>query len=275
VLGDRSAEGDIVPSDDFKNYCVTALNLSKKTAKEHWRYARRFLEGFEPSKAGVIAFLSGYNSQPSTKANVIKALRRYFRDYLRRPELVEGLVMPRGVVANRLAPSKEDLIRFHGELPTEKDRAIFLLLASSGMRRMEVMTLTRSQLDLERGVVVPTQHIGNTKRDWLGFFNREARAALEEYLASRGDGKDKLFPSQTLHFRRVWMAAGFRSRARITPKVLRFWFCCEMGNLDVQERYIDAFCGRIPRSVLARHYTDYSYGKMKVIYDRAGLRVLG
>jgi len=52
-------------------------------------------------------------------------------------------------------------------------------------------------------------------------------------------------------------------------------FCSEMGELGVADRYVDAFCGRVPRSVLARHYTDFSPERLKRIYDGAGLRVLG
>jgi len=44
--------------------------------------------------------------------------------------------------------------------------------------------------------------------------------------------------------------------------------------LGVPERYIDAFCGRVPKSVLAKHYTDYLPEKLKLIYDKAGLKVL-
>jgi len=47
-----------------------------------------------------------------------------------------------------------------------------------------------------------------------------------------------------------------------------------MGELGVPDRYIDAFCGRVPKSVLARHYTDYSPERLKRIYDKAGLKVL-
>ena len=65
------------------------------------------------------------------------------------------------------------------------------------------------------------------------------------------------------------------SNRKITPKVLRDWFCCEMGRLGVQDRYVDAFCGRVPRSVLSRHYTDFSVERLKEVYDRAGLKVLG
>jgi len=49
---------------------------------------------------------------------------------------------------------------------------------------------------------------------------------------------------------------------------------CEMGRLRVPDRYVDAFCGRAPKTVLARRYTDYSPEKLKEIYDKAGLRVL-
>ncbi|MGF3499613.1 MAG: integrase, partial [Candidatus Methanosuratincola sp.] len=61
---------------------------------------------------------------------------------------------------------------------------------------------------------------------------------------------------------------------KVTPKVLRFWFANEMARLGVPDRFIDAFQGRIPRSVLARHYTDYSLENLKAIYDRAELKVL-
>ena len=49
---------------------------------------------------------------------------------------------------------------------------------------------------------------------------------------------------------------------------------CEMGRLSVPNRYVDTFCGRVLRSILARHYTDFSPKKLKEIYDKAGLKVL-
>lgn len=60
----------------------------------------------------------------------------------------------------------------------------------------------------------------------------------------------------------------------ITPQVLREWFACEMGMLRVPDRYVDAFCGRVPRSVLARHYTDFIPERLKEIYDKANVKIL-
>jgi len=39
----------------------------------------------------------------------------------------------------------------------------------------------------------------------------------------------------------------------------------EMARLNVPDRFIDAFQGRILMSILARHYTDYSIENLKQI----------
>lgn len=72
----------------------------------------------------------------------------------------------------------------------------------------------------------------------------------------------------------IFREASELSGVRISPKILREWFACEMGEIGVADRYVDAFCGRVPRSVLARHYTDFSPERLKRIYDGAGLKVL-
>lgn len=39
------------------------------------------------------------------------------------------------------------------------------------------------------------------------------------------------------------------------------------------DRYVDAFCGRVPKSVLARRYSDFAPDKLKRIYGNVELRV--
>ena len=60
----------------------------------------------------------------------------------------------------------------------------------------------------------------------------------------------------------------------VTPQKLRQWFCSEMLRLGVSETYVDAFCGRVPKSVLARHYTDFSPQKLEEIYEKANIKIL-
>jgi integrase len=108
----------------------------------------------------------------------------------------------------------------------------------------------------------------------VSFFNEECKQALEDYLSTRKDSNPRLFPFECLKFYKMWKEAREESGLDITPQVLREWFACELGRLGVPDRYVDAFCGRVPRSILARHYTDYSPDRLKEIYDKAGLNVL-
>ena len=88
------------------------------------------------------------------------------------------------------------------------------------------------------------------------------------------DHKQPTNPNLEKMLRQAFKKANKATGQRITPQVLRAWFCNELGELGVQDRYVDALCGRLPKSVLARHYTDYSPEKLKRIYDRADLQVL-
>jgi intergrase/recombinase len=47
-----------------------------------------------------------------------------------------------------------------------------------------------------------------------------------------------------------------------------------MLRIGVSETYIDAFCGRVAKSVLAIHYADFSPEKLKEIYLKTDLRIL-
>jgi intergrase/recombinase len=113
-----------------------------------------------------------------------------------------------------------------------------------------------------------------SKHVWISFYNKETDKVLNEYLASRNNSNARLFNVTREHAGRILRKASRNVGAKISPQVLRDWFCCEMGKLGVSDRYVDAFCGRVPRSILARHYTDYRPERLKEIYDRADLKVL-
>jgi len=137
------------------------------------------------------------------------------------------------------------------------------------------LDLTMDQIDLEQRAILPNKS-SSTKRTWYSFFNSECQEALVRYLMIRQDPKrgGRLFPFRNAYRGVVFRIAHHKTGLHITPQTLRFWFANEMARLGVPDRFIDAFQGRIPRSVLARHYTDYSLENLKAIYDRAGLKVL-
>jgi integrase len=140
---------------------------------------------------------------------------------------------------------------------------------------MEILSLLYNDIDLEKRMIIPKNHNGNsTKNSWVSFYNHEAQQVLNQYLPTRKHHNHKLFPMARRKLIKLWRSTRSNTGLNITPQRLREWFCVEMSELGVQDRYIDAFCGRTPKSVLARHYTDYSPERLKRIYDRANLKVL-
>jgi integrase len=166
----------------------------------------------------------------------------------------------------RILPSIEVLRRFYSNLKTTQDKLLFLLYATTGLRKSEVLSLEVKDIDLDNRMIIPNKANSRTKRSWISFFNEETKAILQKYLRNRKEQTSKLFSIEN--------ADCFRHGAKITPQILRYWFANKMAEQGVQDRYIDTFCGRTPKSILARHYTDYSPERLKRIYDKANLKVL-
>jgi integrase len=229
----------------------------------------------EASRKVVRSYLKRFDDlSPYTYANVLKSLKRFFRDFLERPQIVSSFRFPVKPVTVKIIPSREDVERFYHALEKPIERALFLFYATSGLRRSEVTNLKFEDVDFEKRMVVPKYGQTRTKLRWISFFNEEAEKALHRYLATRKDRSNKLFRIGTHTFLDFWKRAYNKTGIHITPKVLREWFCAEMGYLGVPDRYVDAFCGRAPKSVLAKHYSDYSPKKLQEIYEKARLRVI-
>jgi integrase len=225
----------------------------------------------------IRSYLSKFHDKSaSTRANLLKSLKRFYCDFLKMPQVVESFKFPKRVYAPRLVPSKEDLQRFFDALDSDRDRAIFLMYATSGLRKSELLGLSLDDIDLENRLIIPknAHTTGTTKNTWATCFNVEAQTYLRQYLASRKTDDKRLFSISETTLRRIFRGTRKRTGLDIRPQVLREWFCCQLGELGVPDRYVDALCGRVPKSVLARHYTDYSPNRLKTIYDKANLRVL-
>jgi integrase len=258
------------------------LQLTEGTSELHARLIKKHLEAIckEP-KVVTIEDLRAYlknvkiSMAPSTYKNILASLKRFYRDFLGMKDLVESFKFPEQDFKPIKVPTKRDLAIFYQALKGRRDPALFLVFASSGLRHTEVLSLDRFEnVNFEKRILTPNKENNESKHTWVSFYNGEAEKALNEYLGSRKDSDPRLFPISKRHVLRIFKRAFEATGIRITPQMLRDWFCCEMGELGVQDRYVDAFCGRVPRSILARHYTDYSPEKLKRIYDKAGLKVL-
>lgn len=261
---------------EFERFCLIDRRLSQDSAVHYCNTIFRLLMHSQKPIARLVKddirdFLAIFSNN-HTYRNNLKGIRVFFRDFLRKPELIDTFRFPRSELQPKILPSKQQLRKFYDLLDYDHERVLFLLYASSGLRRSEVLDLRINQLDQEQRAIIPL-HTSTQKKSWISFYNEEADDLLSEYLKSQKP-EDKLFKLSSERKYLLFHKARLESGADITPQVLRFWFANEMARLGTPDRFIDAFQGRIPRSILARHYTDYSLESLKQIYDKAGIKVL-
>ena len=264
----------------FRQFLEVDLQREKLTVDGHAQQIARFLRwlGRKPVTREVLRYyLQDVKAKrPGAYKNTLSAFKVFFRDYMQRPDLVVTFHFPGKKLELKRIPEKAKLQAFYHALAALDPRmpCFFLLYATSGWRRREVMALHREDVDLEARILTHRVPSSETKGRLAGFFNEEAQTVLRRYMMSRSDTRPKLLPITERTFRKLWHQAAEECGFMLQPQLLRDWFCEEMGNLGVSDRYIDAFCGRVPKSVLAKHYTDYAPKKLKKIYDKAGLKVL-
>jgi len=262
---------------DFWQYCKFEERLSDKVSKDYKNVAKRFLLSCngEMSRQAIREFLKPYlQKAPKTYNNIIDSLRAFIKRYLRKTELMDGF--KHGHVPSNYdkhLPSKEQLKKGFEALESDKERAIYLFFATTGLRRSEVWNLTRDDIDFETRCV-KAKHDTRTKRAGVTFYNRECETYLKKYLESRKDSSNKLFRIGQYQFFRMWKTASKAAEFKVTPQVLRRWHSTELGELMVPDRFVDVFQGRAPRNVLAKHYTGKGLQRLRRIYVKANLGML-
>lgn len=252
---------------DFSEACRIDWDLADSTTKERMRYARKLVEYLDghPCKAtkkDLRGFIEKFEDD-----NAIKTVRVIYSRYLN-SEIADSFKVPQSSIQPHEIPSKKDLKETFENLECLEVKTSFLMWATSGLRRGELLNLKMENVDLEKRMLTPDRH-SSTKNSWVTFYNEEVEEFLHKLLREKDEGD--IF---TLHPDTHTTRIGEASEDKITPQNLRQWFAEEMTNLGISERYVDAFCGRTPRSELGRHYSDYSPSKMKERYESVNLEVL-
>ena len=172
---------------DFSLFAMIDLQLSRSTIKTYKSSLRAFFKTLKkPISEDVIRhFLCNYSQEhpnKSTYSTMLKALKCYFKKYLK-SDITDSFRFPKAIYVPKRVPTKYQLQEFYEVLPTLKERSLFLLYATSGLRKSEILWIKLKDLDLNRRMLIPDVHSGNTKKSWIGFFNEEAKEVLVEYLA--------------------------------------------------------------------------------------------
>jgi integrase len=256
------------------------LRRSDKTAYEHTYYIKRFLNELpKPVESATVEdvreYLKNLKISSAQYKNILMALKVFFRDFLKMPEVVANFKFPHQVFKPKHILNKEQLVQFFKCLKTAKEKALFMLYATTGLRRDGILSLKPEDIDFSKRMITPNNHNGETNKSWVSFYNLEAEQTLNEYLKTKKHSRSqRLFPMQRQEAIELWKPARDKTGIDITPQKLRQWFCSEMMKLGVSETCVDAFCSRVPKSVLARHYVDFSPQKLEEIYGKANIKIM-
>lgn len=265
--------------DEFRKFLLVDQRKTPNTAYHHCREMKHFFGwlGEKPVSVDAIRTYLGTRFEgksQETYKNCLSALKVYFRDFMGLGWLVQSFRFPQKQLSIPNVPTREEVQKFYSALEDTREKAMFMLYATTGLRRNELLYLKKEDVDFPKRMIIPRKS-SRTKNTWVTFYNEEAEAVLREYLETRKDGNPKLFPIGRATFKANWKITKEKSGTHITPQRLRDWFCDTLGHLNVPDRYVDAFCGRVPRSILARHYSDFKPESLKEIYNKADLKVFG
>lgn len=264
-----------------KSYRADLAEFLSFCEKRHIREVSQF------TSTNIRAFLAALQTQHNPARNTmlrkIASLRSFAAYLLEQGELLQNpfKLLP--------APKREKLLPKFLTVPeTEqllntaahtnmapRDRALFELMYSSGLRRSEVTGLKIADVDFFNGIV---KVFGKGSKERLVPVTDEALAALKDYLATRPNPQpqDALFLNKNgkpltgdglaYIFKNTAIAAHLVRK--VTPHSLRHSFATHLLNNGCDLRSLQEMLGH--KSLAATQvYTHVSVEKLKSVYEHA------
>lgn len=256
------------------------MNLGKGTVKHYVCRVRTFLRNRDfVTDKDIQVYIQNKKEKckPDYVSNIISAFKAYFREY-KGLSWMDGYKHPSSPLRLKPEIEPEKVRQFIETIDDLGVKCVALFLATSGLRRGEVLSLKKSDVNRSLRCIMPGCHSGVTKHSGITFCNEEAEFCLQEYEENQTKNEkesDRLLPVRYERFFYAWKRAREKSGIELKPKDMRDFFSQEMGKAFVPDRYIDIFQGRVPKNVLAKHYNPHGIRMLKEIYDKANLKVLG
>jgi integrase/recombinase XerC len=233
-----------------------------------------------------VAQLHGRGLGGKTLARMLSAWRGFYgylaRDHGFTSNPCAGMRAPKSVRALPQALSPDEAVRLM-EIPAEgdplalRDKAIFELFYSSGLRLSELVNLPLSQIDLVAGMVRVTGKGGKTRevpvgrfaleavRNWLP--EREKLVRPEEYALFVGKNGTRLSPRAVQYRVKQW-ALKLGISAEVHPHVLRHSFASHVLQSSGDLRAVQEMLGHANIST-TQVYTHLDFQHLAKVYDAA------
>lgn len=225
---------DIAPADREKqeqeqNYLTLFLQAkrvegcSEKSLKYYEKTIQKMLDGVGKTVKEIVtedirAYLTGYQKQRQTSKVTVDNVRRILSSFFSWLEDEDFIVKSPVRRIHKVKTAKvvkdtytdEALELMRDNCTTTRDLAMIDLLASSGMRVGELVTLNREDINFnERECVV----LGKGNKERLVYFDARTKIHLQNYLDARTDDNPALFVTLKQPFERLKIG-GVETRLR-------------------------------------------------------------
>ncbi len=246
---------------DEAHRVMLLLGFSPRTRKVYRNHLRSFLDWFgePPDRAGPDAvahylthLVEDRDVSRSYHSQAVSALRLLFARVLRRPAVIDGIPRPKKERRLPTVLSREEVRRLIGAARTPKERALIMVLYSSGLRVSEVVRLRRRDLDVDRGII----HVraGKGRKDRYTLLSDRAAEVVDihQRFQDQVEGEGWLFPGgregrhlNTRTVQKVVSRAARRAeiRKRVTPHTLRHSFATHLLESGTDIRFIQELLG--------------------------------
>jgi len=253
---------------NYEKYAIDELGINQATINNQKSSIRGFLNHSQGmiNKETVKEYLES-NDSTSWKSNHLKALRKFIRDYLHLGNWINEFEFSKEKAKLKKAiPDNNQLALFCSKLDYPI-QMIFLILVTSGLRIGEVLSLEIDNINFETNLIDASKvHKSDTKSSWISFMTNQ----VSEFVASYAESlyNEKLFSLSYKSVQKNFQKVSEETGIRIKPHLLRTVFTEKCTQAGIEEKYIDAFCGRISQNIIRKHYTDYSPEAMRRHYDK-------
>jgi site-specific recombinase XerD len=181
-----------VPILDRVQDCLVLRGYSPRTRKVYLGHLRRFLtwcgedrrrlpdDPAREAEAYILELVQKRGISRSYHNQVVSALRFLCESVLDQPRMALRIPRPKKEIRLPVVLSPGEVARMLRKPRNPKHRALLMLLYSAGLRVGEVVRLTPSELDLERGLVRVRQ--GKGRKDRYTLLAERAAEAVRQYL---------------------------------------------------------------------------------------------
>ena len=169
--------------ENFKLFAQAKLNLSKETVKHYVRRVRAFLRDrtlVNDRDIQVYIHKKKEECKPDYVSNIISAFKAYFRDY-KGLSFMDNYKHSSNPLRIKEEIEPEKVKRFIEAISDPTVKCIALFLATSGLRKGEILNLKKRDVDRRLRCIIPNCHSGITKHSGISFYNEEAELYLKEY----------------------------------------------------------------------------------------------